>query len=60
MVISNLRVTLFVVALSAINRLDADRRNRVLDELARIAVEEFDDRVVRNLVTAVYTARRGD
>ena len=34
-----------------------DRRDRLLDELVRIAEQEFDDRVERNLVTAVYTAR---
>ncbi len=43
---------------SSINRLGTDARDEVLDELARVAEDEFDDQVERNLVTAVYTARR--
>lgn len=45
---------------SAINRLDPAARKRVLDELARLAEQEFDDQVERNLVTAIYTGRRVD
>ncbi len=35
-----------------------DERERILDELARIAAEEFAGRVERNMCTALYTARR--
>jgi SAM-dependent methyltransferase len=45
---------------SAINRLGPASRDRILDELARIADHDFGDRVERNLVTAIYTARRPD
>jgi len=34
-------------------------REAVLEELGRIAREEFDGRVIRNMVTSVYMARRG-
>ena len=35
-----------------------DERRRVLAELRRIAAEEFGGRVVRNMLTILYTARR--
>ena len=35
-----------------------DERWRVLAELRRIAADEFDGRVVRNMLTILYTARR--
>lgn len=38
--------------------LDEAERNRLLDELAHIAATEFAGRVVRNMCTAIYTARR--
>ena len=43
---------------SSINRLAAGERERVLDELERIARDEFAGRVERNMITAVYLARR--
>ena len=42
---------------SPISRLDTVARRRVLDEIARIAIEEFHDQVDRNMVTSLYTAR---
>lgn len=36
-----------------------DERRQVLAELRRIAADEFAGRVVRNMVTILYTARRG-
>jgi SAM-dependent methyltransferase len=41
-----------------IARLREDRRDHLLDEIARIAREEFGDRVERTLLTSIYTARR--
>jgi len=35
-----------------------DERRQVLAELRRIAAEAFDGRVVRNMITILYTARR--
>jgi hypothetical protein len=35
-----------------------DRRTRVLDELERIARDDFDDRIVRPYQTVIYLARR--
>lgn len=35
-----------------------DEQREVLAELRRIAVEQFDGRVVRNMITILYTARR--
>jgi len=35
-----------------------DERRQVLAELRRIAADEFDGRVVRNMITILYTARR--
>jgi SAM-dependent methyltransferase len=43
---------------SSINRLATGERERVLDELERIARDEFGGRVERNMITAVYLARR--
>jgi SAM-dependent methyltransferase len=37
---------------------DEERRTRTLDELERIAREEFGDRVEKPIVTALYTARK--
>jgi SAM-dependent methyltransferase len=37
---------------------DDERRKRTLDELERIAFEEFDDKVEKPIVTALYTARK--
>jgi SAM-dependent methyltransferase len=38
--------------------LDDAERNRILDALAEIAATQFDGRVERNMVTALYAARR--
>jgi len=38
--------------------LEAEERDRVLDGLRDIAVREFGGRVERNMITAIYTARR--
>jgi len=35
-----------------------DERREVLAELRRIATEQFGGRVVRNMITILYTARR--
>lgn len=43
---------------SPIARLRGDRREHLLDEIARIARERFDDRVERTLLTSIYTARK--
>ncbi len=43
---------------SPIAELEPDTRVRVLDELARIAREQFGGRVERPFVTSLYTARR--
>ncbi len=45
---------------SSINQLGQSKRREILDEIFRIANEEFDGRVERNMVTAIYTARRPD
>jgi SAM-dependent methyltransferase len=37
-----------------------DERRQVLAELRRIAADEFGGRVVRNMITILYTARRKD
>jgi SAM-dependent methyltransferase len=37
---------------------DEERRTRTLDELERIARDEFGDRVEKPIVTALYTARK--
>ena len=42
---------------SPIARLDEPKRKETLDEIARIAREDFGDRVERTLVTSLYTAR---
>ena len=43
---------------SSITRLPDDVRPRLLDELVRIAEDEFDGRVERNLLAVLYTAER--
>jgi SAM-dependent methyltransferase len=43
---------------SPILRLEPDRREEVLDEIARIAEDDFGGRVERALTTSIYTARR--
>ena len=43
---------------SPIARLEDDRRNEILDEVARIAEREFAGHVERTLLTSLYTARR--
>ena len=43
---------------SPIIRLQPDRREEVLDEIARIAEDDFGGRVERALTTSLYTARR--
>jgi len=43
---------------SNVNALDAEARARHLDAIADIAEREFAGRVERNMVTAIYTARR--
>ena len=43
---------------SPIARLEAERRNEILDAVAHIAEHEFDGRVERTLLTSIYTARK--
>jgi SAM-dependent methyltransferase len=43
---------------SNMNARAPDERRQVLAQLHRIAAEEFGDRVIRNITTVVYTARR--
>jgi hypothetical protein len=43
---------------SPILRLDDTRRTQILDEIARIAEQDFGGRVSRRLTTSLYTARR--
>jgi SAM-dependent methyltransferase len=43
---------------SPIARLDEPRRVRILDEIERIAREDFDGRVVKPILTSLYTARQ--
>jgi hypothetical protein len=43
---------------SPILRLDDDSRTDVLDEIARIANQDFGGRVSRAITTALYTCRR--
>lgn len=43
---------------SGINRLPPPERQRILDQLMRVADQQFGGRVERNMVTAVYVARR--
>ena len=42
----------------SINRLPSAEREELLDAIARIADDEFDGRVERNMITSIYTARR--
>jgi hypothetical protein len=43
---------------SPIARLEEPRRTEILDEIARIAREDFGGRIERTLLTSLYTARR--
>ena len=43
---------------SPIARLDAERRDGILDAVAHIAEHEFGGRVERTLLTSIYTARK--
>ena len=43
---------------SPILRLDDDRRTEILDEVARIAEQDFGGRVSRTLTTSLFTARK--
>ena len=43
---------------SPIARLEAQRRNRILDEVARIAEHDFGGDVQRTLLTSIYTTRK--
>jgi SAM-dependent methyltransferase len=43
---------------SGINRLPAEARQRILDQLMAVAEEQFSGRVERNMVSAIYVARR--
>ena len=43
---------------SPILRLEAGRRDEILDEIARVAEQDFGGRVSRTLTTSLYTARR--
>lgn len=43
---------------SPIARLDDAKREAILDEVERVAAEEFGDRVVKPILTSLYTARR--
>ena len=43
---------------SPVLALDEARREAILDEIARIASDEFDGCVTRRLTTSVYTARK--
>jgi len=43
---------------SPLSALDAERREELLDSVARIAVEEFGGHVEKQLVTSLYSARK--
>jgi SAM-dependent methyltransferase len=43
---------------SGINRLPTAERQRTLDQLMAVAEQQFDGRVERNMVSAIYVARR--
>jgi SAM-dependent methyltransferase len=43
---------------SPIARLDAPERDAILDEVARVAADEFGGRVEKPVLTSLYTARR--
>jgi SAM-dependent methyltransferase len=43
---------------SPIARLDAERQDEILDDVARIAERDFGGRVERTLLTSLYTGRR--
>ena len=43
---------------SPILRLEDDRREALLDEIARVAERDFDGHVERTLTTSLYTARK--
>ena len=45
---------------SPIARLEPSRRDGILDEIARIAREDFGDRVVKPVLTRLYTAQSPD
>lgn len=42
----------------SINRLRSSERESLLDEIARIAREQFGGRVERNMITSIYTAQK--
>jgi SAM-dependent methyltransferase len=44
---------------SNVSVLPPDEQNKLLDALADMANNQFDNRVERNMTTAIYTARRG-
>ena len=52
---SNQTVALYATYSNVTARAD---RAQVLAELHRIAIDQFGGRVVRNMTTALYTARR--
>jgi SAM-dependent methyltransferase len=43
---------------SSISRLERAEQARILSAIARVADEQFDGRVERNMITVLYTARR--
>jgi hypothetical protein len=43
---------------SEIRRLPSDERNRLLDELARIADKQFNGKIEKPIVTPIYLAQR--
>jgi SAM-dependent methyltransferase len=52
------RIRALYSTFSPIRRLDEDRREALLDEVALIATRDFGGQVSRTLVTSLYTARR--
>jgi SAM-dependent methyltransferase len=53
-----MRIRALYGSFSPILALDEARRKAILDEIARIASDEFDGRVTRRLTTSLYTARK--
>jgi SAM-dependent methyltransferase len=45
---------------SPIASLDPERRDAILDEIARVAADDFGGRVVKPILTSLYTARKPD
>jgi SAM-dependent methyltransferase len=52
------RVRALYSTFSPIQRLEQERREAILDEIARVAERDFEGRVTRTLLTSLYTTRR--